>query len=313
MASATENSHGMNQFKPFRMERLLRRIRLGAALAGVALLASSCSSPESRDKWLRFFFDGVPPPPGSTEPTEQPADPAVQKTAALKPEATPVLLPGSIHEPYAEHSCDACHESKFSQQLGGTMREVCFTCHDDFLSAKKFKHYPAKEGDCTECHNPHKSPNKHLLNRTGSDLCYECHDDMTKGAKYKHDPAAKGYCTECHNPHASDHRHLLTRTSTALCTACHDDVTSSGPVKHDPAAEGDCTECHDPHASKNPHLLSRSGSAICYECHDEEDILEVEVHQSAGNADCTTCHDPHAGGEHLLRPNWEIRRRSAGE
>ena len=32
--------------------------------------------------------------------------------------------------------------------LKGPVRNVCFECHDDFLSDAKYKHAPAEEGEC---------------------------------------------------------------------------------------------------------------------------------------------------------------------
>lgn len=276
-----------------------RWLGLGSSLllgcVGMLLLATSCATPQSKDKWLRFFFDGVPT---GEEPVGAQASDAKQKSipteeAGLRRPARPPVKK-YYHDPYDEHECDACHVSGKSQQMIGTLLEVCFECHDDFTSGATSVHSPVEDGECLECHNPHESKYPTLLIRPRGALCTECHDDMTD-AKVKHSPAEEGECLECHDPHASKNRTLLLRTGAATCYECHDDEVSDLEFQHDPAAEGDCTECHSPHASDQPFMLLEPGQALCYSCHDEEDIVAVKKHADMGEQDCTECHDPHGG------------------
>ncbi|MCX6996593.1 MAG: cytochrome c3 family protein [Kiritimatiellaeota bacterium] len=144
-----------------------RALRL--APLGVLLLGAGCATMTKHD-WLCFFFffDGVPGAPGSTQP---PAPGAGADDAPVvlrsQPAPTPAPLPVYRHAPYADDECTACHESKFSQRIKQKPKDLCFTCHDDFLAKAKVKHAPAEGGECLACHNPHQSENKHLLRGRG--------------------------------------------------------------------------------------------------------------------------------------------------
>jgi predicted CXXCH cytochrome family protein len=286
--------------------------RKAFSLTATVLLLSACAM-EQRGRVLRFFFDGVPPPPGQVdtnlfESAETGNALAESKGSASKP--VPILR---LHDPFEERDCEACHQTKFSRKLIGGQLDVCFSCHDDFVTEMKVKHSPVEDGDCTECHNPHKSYNEHLLLQPGAALCYECHDDFADGAEVVHYPVEEGDCADCHDPHASENRHLLLQPGAALCYECHDDFADGAAVVHYPVEEGDCADCHDPHASENRHLLLQPGAALCYECHDEGDVLKIEVHQETGESACTTCHNPHAGSDALLKSHWENRMNSEEE
>lgn len=245
----------MNVLRSIFAKRFLRTTGQGSALIGLALLISACAT-ENRDKWLRTFFDGVPPATSPDSPAGQTADtPAAARVKTTRTPAAPAAAPRIIHEPYAERECDTCHESKFSQRLGGTQLEVCFTCHDDLLANKQVKHYPVEEGQCTDCHHPHHSPHKKLLVKTGAALCYDCHDDLTKGFKVVHEPVVEGDCLACHDSHASDNRFLLTNTGSAVCYECHDEEDVLETNDHQQIGETACTVCHNPHAGDAGLLL----------------------------------------------------------
>lgn len=171
------------------------------------LLLAGCS-PVTKDKMLRIFFDGVRSKDelkkassnNQPNPSVMP-DNAVTGQAAKPPE--PVIY---RHPPYADGECKFCHQDKVSMKLIAKGKDLCFICHDDFLKGAKVKHYPAEEGMCLECHNPHKSPNKHLLIRKGQDVCLYCHDDMLKQESHK--DIGKEECTSCHDPHKGDDKLL---------------------------------------------------------------------------------------------------------
>lgn len=176
----------------------------------IVLFLCGCT-PQTKQKWLKIFFDGVPddgkqaglpkaregyePAKGKETGPSETADglSAVQK----KPE--PMIF---RHPPYAEGQCDMCHESKSSQTLLAQPPELCFSCHDDFLKDAKTKHYPAEEGMCTACHNPHKSENEHLLVKPIPALCFDCHDREDVLSKEIHTVVEGESCISCHNPHA---------------------------------------------------------------------------------------------------------------
>ncbi len=285
----------------------------------VLLFIFGCAS-SSKQKWLTFFFDGVPgskPESDALVGDEVPA-PKLDATGNLviPDESGPARVVVSIHPPFENGECIECHASQFSQAMKEPTPGLCFQCHDDFAEQSKVVH----QADCTSCHQPHDSAKEKLLTRTGRDLCLECHDDpvgnekranepditeflgklpklvTTPVKKINHAPVESG-CMDCHSPHASDTKGLLLKPVAETCAECHDDPVGSAKFKHDPAANGECMSCHAPHQSEFAGLLIKPGSAICFECHEEADIKKVKVHERFPDRGCTSCHDPHGSGE----------------
>ena len=184
----------------------------GSLLMAIFIISLLCScAPQTKQKWLKTFFDGVPDDEGQASlPKEQEgSEPTKDKeTSPLKaaeepsaPQKKPV--PAIFrHPPYAEGQCDMCHQSKSSQTLLAQPPELCFSCHDDFLKDAKTKHYPAEEGMCTACHNPHKSENERLLVKPIPALCFDCHDREDISSMEIHTTVEGESCISCHNPHA---------------------------------------------------------------------------------------------------------------
>lgn len=176
---------------------------------GFILILSGCS-PAAKQKMLRIFFDGVPPVQselGDQKPEKQTLEDlkqvkagagVVEQERRLDKQETVSFY---RHLPFAEAECDACHKREFSQSLVARGKELCFSCHDDFLAQAEVKHFPAEEGMCLECHNPHQSRNKYLLIRTGQSLCLECHDKGELINKEPHNEIGEEDCVSCHDPH----------------------------------------------------------------------------------------------------------------
>jgi DmsE family decaheme c-type cytochrome len=102
--------------------------------------------------------------------------------------------------------------------------EVCGQCH---LQRKaqllRSSHMPMREGKivCSDCHNPHGSPNPAQLKQTTvNDNCYTCHAERRGPFLWEHPPVLEG-CTNCHEPHGSVNDRLLKVTDPRLCTQCH--------------------------------------------------------------------------------------------
>jgi predicted CXXCH cytochrome family protein len=93
--------------------------------------------------------------------------------------------------------------------MKGPLKQVCFACHDDFLGPAKFKHQPADDGDCLECHNPHQSEFKGLLKQGDPQVCYECHEPADLAGVKAHTAAAGAGCVKCHDPHAGKDKYFL--------------------------------------------------------------------------------------------------------
>lgn len=166
---------------------------------------AGCSA-QTKEKFLRTFFDGVPPVKETVLFPASDSKVRAAKEIEVKPAITkePAVF---FHPPFLEKQCDSCHDTKFSQKLTLVGKDLCFTCHDDFTKNKKIVHVPVSEGACTDCHDPHQSPNRFFLKKSLPQICFSCHDEKDIKANPAHE--GKNICTECHNPHTSNEEKLL--------------------------------------------------------------------------------------------------------
>lgn len=178
--------------------------------------------------------------------------------------------------------------------------EICLSCHDLSKALEaSFEHAPARDGQCSACHNPHVSRFAALLRDRPGPLCAECHTEIAAAldSPVVHAPVGEQRCAACHAPHGAEHRGLLRQEGSELCATCHREVAEwmERPVRHVPFALGDCSECHDPHAAGEPGLLRRRSAALCTSCHATDAAFRSLHHgYPVEQADCTQCHDPHA-------------------
>ena len=229
---------------------------------------------------------------------------AAQETCATAQCHASLIAKKTVHP--ATESCTGCHDSvdashpqkgKKTFKLSAEPPDLCFTCHEAF-GTKSHVHPPAKEGQCTMCHDPHASDQPKLLTAPMGELCTGCHSDKT-GLAVMHGPVSTGECTSCHTPHESDNAALVLKTGEQLCLGCHTDFKEllAKPNVHG-ALEGGCTSCHNPHGSANARLLLSPGTQLCAGCHSEiGDLVEkaAVVHPPVkSEKGCPTCHSPHA-------------------
>jgi predicted CXXCH cytochrome family protein len=196
-----------------------------------------------------------------------------------------------IHKPVAEE-CGKCHDPHSANarfllhKSGGAL---CASCHDTLSPAlykeirtATYKHPPADQGRCTECHRAHSSAVKSLLKSSSlQNLCFTCHDEMSDhvaSSRAKHGPVQTGDCMACHRAHGSRHSRLLSRyfpeefykeyapENYDLCFGCHNkDIARNKFTRtltnfrdgdynlhffHVNMKKGrNCVACHDAHAS----------------------------------------------------------------
>lgn len=299
-ASANENER-LIFVKHERTSAKTSPLSLLIAVAGTCglLLTAGCAS--TKQDWLTFFFDGVPPATGPASTVVVVANKSNAPVVATAPAPVKPKPPQNIrHQPFAEGKCVQCHgDIGFSPKVTAPLRQLCFTCHKDFVTPMKVKHQPVEDGDCLSCHLPHESPNKNLLTKKPNQLCGECHDDLAK-KKVVHQPVADGDCLACHVPHAGNLKHLVTKTVPALCFDCHDNFLTKAKFTHD--AVEDCTACHNPHSTGEKALLKKDIVTLCADCHEAKDIAAVKGHADIGTQSCIACHDPHVGtNKNLLK------------
>jgi len=137
--------------------------------------------------------------------------------------------------------------------------EVCGQCHlQRKAQLQRSSHMPLKEGalTCTDCHNPHGSPNPSQLKQASvNETCYLCHTERRGPFLHEHPPVREN-CANCHEPHGSVNDRLLKVTDPRLCTQCHSyaqhPVTPRG--KNSPFFfNRSCTNCHSQiHGSNHP-------------------------------------------------------------
>ena len=117
---------------------------------------------------------------------------------------------GSVHAPWKDRKCDACHVPEQSNALVADIDKVCLTCHKKILDGldPKKTHQAVLDGKCSACHSGHKSPNPHLILPTAERMCFTCHklEDVRKPG---HPPVERADCLLCHKGHASDRGFLL--------------------------------------------------------------------------------------------------------
>lgn len=226
----------------------------------------------------------------------------------------------SMHQPYTEGDCLACHDphgSDFPKMMvSNDGQRLCGGCHKNNYAMKSHVHGPVAIGACTICHESHSSGNAGLLRYPRERLCLECHAEFEpRGveARHKHKPLEDG-CGTCHDPHATDNRYQLHEPVNVLCFTCHNDVSTAiktAVVTHGPAADpGGCVECHNPHFTRLPRLQRQPQPDVCLRCHDKElqardgrtltNMLALltenpDHHGPIREGACTGCHQPHAG------------------
>jgi DmsE family decaheme c-type cytochrome len=137
--------------------------------------------------------------------------------------------------------------------------EVCSQCHlQRQAQLMRSSHMPLREGKlvCTNCHNPHGTPNQSQLKQTSiNENCYTCHTERRGPFLWTHPPAFEN-CANCHEPHGTVNDRLLKVTDPRLCTQCH--MSVQHPVTPRPPTSvfffnRSCTNCHSQiHGSNHP-------------------------------------------------------------
>jgi predicted CXXCH cytochrome family protein len=179
--------------------------------------------------------------------------------------------------------------------------KLCLSCHDNFKEKlnNPFVHTPVKEGECTECHNPHAASHGKLLDEDANKICSKCHEGIVpKNSKSSHKVVMDGNCVKCHDPHASKNKFVLLKAANELCFDCHKNIGNAiakVKFKHNPVEKG-CMNCHNPHAStKANRLLKENLVTLCISCHptDRPSFLRQHMNYPVAKSDCSSCHDAH--------------------
>ncbi len=156
--------------------------------------------------------------------------------------------------------------SENRQFVKGAKIEVCLQCHPmRRAQLMRSSHMPFREGKvtCTNCHNPHGSPNpKQLIESTTNENCYKCHAERRGPFLWEHPPVVED-CLNCHESHGSSNAQLLKVRTPRLCQQCHavqDSRPSHSSSPFSAVGKGShfafnrsCTNCHSQiHGSNHP-------------------------------------------------------------
>lgn len=145
-------------------------------------------------------------------------------------------------------SCFDCHDVHAGPDLIVRPRDVyrmCLNCHEDVEADFSLPtHHPVTEQRviCTDCHNPHGSPNGNLLReRSVPATCTRCHGEKEGPFVFEHQ-GVDSDCMGCHLPHGSVNDALLSASVPFLCLECHDGHSTLGGAEASFYTR--CTDCH---------------------------------------------------------------------
>lgn len=168
---------------------------------------------------------------------------------------------------------------------------------------KNIFHIPAKEANCTACHE---------MKKNKGSTCKTCHRQIID-FKFVHGPAAVWACLSCHGEDSGQEKYAVIKPDSRLCIQCHEEtmqVWAAKKFRHDPSLIS-CTICHDPHATDQPFRAHIQTTRHCLSCHKAKASGAHVIqgfssvgHPTGGVPDplrpgreftCAGCHSPHAG------------------
>ncbi len=152
---------------------------------------------------------------------------------------------------------DPLHENR--RFVKATRMEVCLQCHlQRRAQLQRSSHMPFREGKigCTDCHNPHGTPNpKLLIEATVNENCYKCHAERRGPFVWEHPPVMEN-CSNCHDAHGTSRPQSLKVSLPRLCQQCHvvNRHNSTPTLASNRAVfNRSCTNCHSQiHGSNHP-------------------------------------------------------------
>ena len=169
------------------------------ACIGILFVVVSVGCSESARYRLKHWFFDIP----EDTPVASQAD----EELVPVPTPVPVALVGvesaftSLHPPYVSRECRTCHDASQRMQPRENFLTVCRGCHERYFGPG-VGHFPVSEGQCTTCHDMHRSGQAGLLKMPMLEMCVECHDepvDLSEGAHNGGEGVDD--CIRCHDPH----------------------------------------------------------------------------------------------------------------
>lgn len=168
--------------------------KLGWATPFCLIIALGCSQ-AVRERLKHFFFEV----PEAAEPQV-----AVETRSPNGDGPPPLILPESrfrsVHTPFVLRQCGSCHDAGRRMQVRTDLLDQCGQCHARYFG-EEVGHAPVAAGECSICHQPHRSDQPALLRMSILETCVECHDEPEDLSPAAHSGKAAENCTSCHNAH----------------------------------------------------------------------------------------------------------------
>jgi predicted CXXCH cytochrome family protein len=220
-----------------------------------------------------------------------------------------------VHSPFKE-DCFKCHQphsSKEAHLLEYKPKELCTSCHADFVAnmhQMPLLHEAVNEQEsCLNCHSPHASKQAKMVKGVERELCLNCHSaviesenrniknigELLAEGNHVHGAIEQNGCTVCHNPHASEKHTLL-----------------SGIFPEENYTPADtsnfelCFKCHNKELFQQP--LSTTATNFR---NDDQNLHYTHINGNKGRS-CTLCHNVHGSkSDHLIDEktafgNWDM-------
>jgi predicted CXXCH cytochrome family protein len=222
----------------------------------------------------------------------------------------------SVHSAVAV-GCLACHEVRATKDVTrvklktATVGSLCLQCHEDkkAVAGQNSLHPPAVS-DCTQCHDPHVSPNKNhtlkpLSGGKSENLCLKCHAiGLNVSAKGSRHAALDTGCDTCHvmhkngDPTKPEFEFHERKPPQELCVECHDVKNEALVNAHhgQPLGGSNCLSCHNMHQSDGPNLVQQFAHApfvkkSCDICHQAPKDGKIVLTKANSKELCLSCHE----------------------
>jgi predicted CXXCH cytochrome family protein len=217
----------------------------------------------------------------------------------------PKLVQKFAHRPYADKSCDTCHQAPKDGKVVLTKADskaLCVECHAktaNMIQTAKVQHAGA-QGDCLGCHDPHASRKPGYVRPDPVTVCLKCHSNQAKLQSTKmvlHKAAFRDGCATCHEPHGGTRPKLLRADTNDLCLSCHGPDVKPQKVEGQKLVSilGGSVRLPENYFDSLPRVALKWGLGHPMDKHpvaDSEDPLDPK---KVKKISCLSCHQAHAG------------------
>jgi len=218
----------------------------------------------------------------------------------------PKLVQKFAHRPYADKSCDTCHQAPKDGKvvLAKTdSKALCIECHAktaDMIQSAKVRH-PGAEGDCLGCHYPHASRKPGLLRPDPVNVCLKCHSEKAKlkgTDTVLHKAAFGDGCAICHEPHGGTRPNLLRADTNNLCLSCHGTDIKPQKVAGQKLVSilGGSVRLPENYFDSVPRVILKWGLGHPMDKHPVADYVDPLDPKNVKKISCLSCHQAHGGG-----------------